>query len=84
MPVQDLPAMKLSVETIRGGYFYNEDRKAMVECHVDDNNIFMENANGGARFGGWLSVRRDVTVKPLIIWEHDECAFQQQQYSPKQ
>lgn len=84
IPVEDLPAMELSVESIRGGYFYNVDEKGMVECHVDDNEIFMTRANGATQFGGWLSVRKDVTLKPLMIWGQDECAFQQHRYSPKQ
>jgi len=85
IPVDDLPGMKLRANSIHGGYFYkNEEGKEMVECHVDDNKIFMERANGVTRFGGWLSVRRDVTMKPLIIWGQDECAFQQHRYSPKQ
>mmetsp|Transcript_73807 Transcript_73807/g.213587 ORF Transcript_73807/g.213587 Transcript_73807/m.213587 type:complete len:685 (+) Transcript_73807:660-2714(+) len=82
--MEDLPAMKLSVESIRSGYSYEVDGKEMVEFHVDDNDIFMDKANSATRFGGWLSVRRDQTLKPLIIWGQDECAFQQHRYSPKQ
>ena len=76
--------MGLSIESIRGGYSYHVDGREMVECHVDDNNIFMERANGATQFGGWLSVRRDLTLKPLIIWGQDECAFQQHRYGTKQ
>ena len=82
--VRDLPEMQLSVDSIRGGYHYNVEGEAMVECHVDDNGIFMERANVATPFGGWLSVRRDSALKPLMIWGQDECAFQQHRYSPKQ
>ena len=56
----------------------------MVEFHVDDHAAFIEKANQETRLGGWPSVRRDITKKPLIVWGQDECAFQQHRYSPKQ
>ena len=35
--------MQLTVESIRGGYFYKTvDGKDMVECHVDDNEKFWQ------------------------------------------
>ena len=84
VPLQDLPGMGLSLDNVRGGYFYKVDGIDMVECHVDDNDLFMERANSATHFGGWLSVRRESTLKPLIIWGQDECAFQQHRYSVKQ
>jgi hypothetical protein len=44
----------------------------------------MDLGNERTVYGGCLSVRRDVTLKPLIVWGQDECAFQQHRYSPKQ
>jgi hypothetical protein len=84
LPVRDLPDMERSAEGIRGGYHYIVNGEDMVECHVDDNEDFMERGNQATCFGGWLSVRRDVTLKPMMIWGQDECAFQQHRYSPKQ
>jgi hypothetical protein len=84
LPVSDLPALNLSPESIRGGYYYKVDESEMVECHVDDHDCFMQRANDATYYGGWPSVRRNETQKPLMIWGQDECAFQQHRYSPKQ
>ena len=58
------------------GYKYDINGEAMVEYHVDSANVFQERMNG-TKYGGDLSVQRNIHDKPLIIFGHDECIFKQ-------
>ena len=49
----------------------------MVELHVDTCNILEERANNETKYGGNLSVRKELEEKPLIMFGHDECIFKQ-------
>jgi hypothetical protein len=52
----------------------------MVEYHVDDGvdyEFHKRMTTDAVEFGGNLSVRRDPTSKPLIVFGQDECIFKQ-------
>ena len=49
----------------------------MVELHVDTSDKAVEKGNIIGDFGGNLSVRLPIGVKPLIIFGHDECIYKQ-------
>lgn len=59
------------------GYKYREENINMYEFHIDRLGIFREQLNKTTLFGGNLSVRRDKTKKPLIIFGQDEAIFKQ-------
>ena len=63
------------------GYKYvDEANKDMVEYHVDDGvdyEFHKRMTTDAVEFGGNLSVRRDPTSKPLIVFGQDECTFKQ-------
>jgi hypothetical protein len=55
----------------------------MVEYHVDTCKDFMERKNKESEFGGDLSVRRDQSQRPLIVFGQDECIVKQYLFSKK-
>jgi hypothetical protein len=55
----------------------------MVEYHVNSCRLFQDQMNKHTQFGGNLSVRRDPTSAPLLIFGHDECIFKQYTLSKK-
>ena len=63
------------------GYEYvDEANKDMVEYHVDDGvdyEFHKRMTTDAVEFGGNLSVRRDPTSKPLIVFGQDECTSKQ-------
>ncbi len=60
------------------GYRYSDENgNDMVELHVDTCNILEERANNITKFGGNLSVRKELEEKPLNMFGHDECIFKQ-------
>ena len=72
-------SLKLDEEeavTKGSGYQYDTDGGAMVEYHIDSADIFQKRMKG-TKYGGNLSVQRDINEKPLIIMGHDECIFKQ-------
>ena len=59
------------------GYMYtDESGTEMVEYHIDTLPEFQIRMDK-EKFGGNLSVRKNVNEKPLIIFGHDECIFKQ-------
>ena len=68
----------------RGHRFTGEDGIEMIEFHVDDDEYFFETADQNTEYGGWLSSRKDPTLKPLLMWGQDECVFHQHRYNTKQ
>ena len=58
------------------GYHYCIDGKQFVEFHVDDHIDFQNRCNH-LQYGGYLSVRKDPQLKPLMILGQDEVIFKQ-------
>jgi hypothetical protein len=50
--------MKRLIPKSSGYRYTDEEGKDMVEFHVDTCHVFEEQANQGAEYGGWLSVRK--------------------------
>ena len=71
--------------TSGSGYHYTDELtgEPMVEYHVDTCREFMERKNNDSEFGGNLSVRRDQTKRPLIVFGQDECIVKQYQFTQK-
>ena len=56
----------------------------MFEFHVDDHSSFPDRVQHHPEFGGDLSVRRNKSKKPLIMFGQDECIFKQYLFSNAQ
>ena len=55
------------------GYQYTDDKgNEMVEYHVDSHETFKKRMNIDTPFGGILSVHKDPSTKPLVIFGHDK------------
>ena len=70
--------------SMNDGYKYNciEKDVTMYEYHVDTHECLDEFVND-APHGGYLSVRRDKTQKPLVMIGQDECIYKQYQMNNK-
>jgi hypothetical protein len=55
----------------------------MVEYHVDACKEFMERKNNESEFGGDLSVQRDQSKRPLIVFGQNECIVKQYLFTQK-
>jgi hypothetical protein len=66
------------------GYKYKYDDVTMFEYHVDDHSDFPNRVQHNPQFGGDLSVRRNKSKKPLIMFGQDECIFKQYLFGSKQ
>ena len=66
------------------GYKYTNDSNiTMFEFHVDDHSSFPDRVQHYPQFGGDLSVRRNKSKKPLIMFGQDECIFKQYLFGNK-
>ncbi|KAI2504038.1 hypothetical protein MHU86_10400 [Fragilaria crotonensis] len=65
--------------TVRGHAYVSRDNVSMVEFHVDDFDFLHEYATtiGFGTFGGNLSVRKPLNVRPLMSFGQDESVFTQ-------
>ena len=66
------------------GYKYKNGDITMFEFHVDDHSSFPDRVQHHPEFGGDLSVRRNKSKKPLIMFGQDECIFKQYLFGNKQ
>jgi hypothetical protein len=57
------------------GYKYKKDDVTMFKYHVDDHSDFPNPVQHHPEFGGDLSVRRNKSKKPLIMFGQDECGI---------
>jgi hypothetical protein len=84
LSLEKVKAMEGNAEIDEGlGYRYQDnENKDMVEFHVDQHPSFQDSVST-TLYGGSLSVRKPVNVKPLICFGQDECIFKQFTFTPK-
>ena len=55
--------------------YKDDEGLVMVEYQVDLHNIFQKWIDEETTYGGRLSVRIDMDIRPLIIFGYNECIF---------
>lgn len=66
------------------GYKYkNNNGEDFIEFHVDDHPLLFATMTEHVPYGGYLSVRKNDSDKPLLIFCQDECIFKQYTFRSK-
>ena len=85
LPLAKVKEMEEMLDIDKGlGYRYTDSTtyEEMVEFHVDQHPSFQDSVST-IKYGGNLSVRKPVGIKPLICFGQDECIFKQFTFTPK-